>query len=156
MANRWLVLRNRARADELSDLDRLFRRMLSEPFFGRNGWLSELSWNGWAPSLDVNESEDAITVRVEVPGVDPKEIDVSVSDDVLIISGEKREESEERGDGFYHAERRFGSFRRSVALPAAIDSERVSAEYDKGVLTIRLEKSEKDVPKRIPVSVSKK
>jgi len=140
------------------EVDRLFERFFREPFLGESRLLPELrSWTtAWSPSLDVKESEDEITVRAELPGVDPKEIDVSLHGDVLIISGDKKEESEERREGYYHTERRFGSFRRSVALPAAVDQEKIAAEYDKGVLTIRLQKSEKAAAKRIPVTVSRK
>ena len=140
------------------EVDRLFERFFREPFSGESRLLPELRLcaTAWSPSLDVKESEDEITVRAELPGVDPKEIDVSLHGDVLIISGDKKEESEERREGYYHAERRFGSFRRSIALPAAVDEERIAAEYDKGVLTIRLQKSEKAAAKRIPVTVSKK
>lgn len=140
-----------------SEVDRLFERFFGEPFWG--GFRLLPGWRpwaaGWTPSLDVSETEEAVTVRAEVPGVDPKDIDISVSGDVLVISGEKREEREERHENYYRAERSFGSFRRSVPLPASVDRDKISAEYDKGVLTIRLAKSEKAVAKRIPVSVKK-
>lgn len=140
-----------------AEVDRLFERFFREPFLGESRLLRELrSWTmAWSPSLDVTESEDGITVRAELPGVDPREIDVSLQGDVLIISGDKKEESEERREGYYHTERRFGSFRRSIALPAAVDQEKISAEYDQGVLSVRLQKSEKAAAKRIPVTVSK-
>jgi HSP20 family protein len=109
----------------------------------------------WSPSLDLSESEKEITVRAEIPGVDPENIDIAVSGNVLTISGEKKEEYEERSQSVFRAERRFGSFRRSVALPDFVDTEHVSADYDKGVLTIHLAKSEKDVARRIPVAKKK-
>ncbi|KPK82502.1 MAG: hypothetical protein AMS25_02075 [Gemmatimonas sp. SM23_52] len=140
------------------EVDRLFERFFREPFLGESRLLPELrSWTtAWSPSLDVKESEDEITVRAELPGVDPKEIDISLHGDVLNISGEKREESEERREGYYDTERRFGSFRRSIALPAEVDQEKISAEYDKGVLTVKLQKSGRTAAKRIPVTVSRK
>ena len=158
MANRLLVLGNRRRVHELSELDRIFHRFFSEPFRGRTRWLAELSADGisWSPSLDVSENEDAITVKAELPGVDPEAIDLEMTDAMLVISGEKKEESEERGEGLYRTERMFGSFRRSVALPAAVDAEKITADYENGVLTVRLEKVEKDVTKRIPITASKK
>ena len=141
-----------------SEVDRLFERFFTEPFFGEKDWLT--TWRPWStvwsPTLDVSESEDAITVKAELPGVDPKDIDLSITGDILTITGEKKEEREESRDGYFHTERWFGSFRRSIALPASVDREKVSAEYDKGVLTIRLEKTEAAVAKRIPVVVSKK
>jgi HSP20 family protein len=72
-----------------------------------------------------------------------------------VISGEKKEEREEKREGHYYTERRFGSFRRAVALPAAVDREKVTASYDTGVLTVRLEKSEEEATKKIPVEVAK-
>ncbi len=140
-----------------SEIDRLFDRFFGEPL---GTWKSLPDWPAWtmawSPSLDVSETEDTITVRAEVPGVDPKELDISVSGDVLNICGEKVEETEERSEGYYHSERRFGSFRRCIPLPASVDQERITAEYERGLLTIRLPKTEKAVGRRIPVSVSKK
>lgn len=141
-----------------ADIDRMFERFFDEPFLGR-GWLpAQLgSWAGaWLPSVDVSEGEDAITVRVELPGVDPKDIDVSLSGDALTVSGEKKEESEERREGYYHAERCFGSFRRTVPLPAPVDEEKIAAEYAKGVLTVRIEKSAAAAARRIPIQIAKK
>jgi HSP20 family protein len=136
-----------------SEIDRLFDHFFSEPFFGSGSIAAVPSWgSGWSPSIDVRENERELTVKAELPGIDPDDLDISVSGDVLTISGQKREESEERGEGYYHSERRFGSFRRSVPLPVAVDQEKISAEYERGVLTINLPKSEKAVAKRIPVS----
>lgn len=140
-----------------SDVDRLFERFFNEPFFGEGLLPSQPNaWAGaWSPSVDVSEGDDTITVRVELPGVDPKDIDVSLSGDALTVSGEKKEEAEERREGYYHVERRFGSFRRTVPLPAPVDEEKIAAEYDKGVLTVRIEKSAVATARRIPIQVAK-
>jgi HSP20 family protein len=140
-----------------SEIDRLFERFFDDPFFGGSRLLSELrsSVGAWSPSVDVSESEDAVTVRMELPGVDPKDIDVSLTGDALTVCGEKREESEERREGYYHAERRFGSFRRTVLLPAPVEEGKVKAEYEKGVLTVDIKKSEKAAARRIPIRVQK-
>ncbi len=139
------------------EVDRLFDRFFREPWWGGSQFLPELRSGGWSwsPSLDLNESEKEITVRAEIPGVDPQDFDISVSGNVLTISGEKKSESEERGDNVYRAERRFGSFRRSIALPEVVDLEKISADYNKGVLTIHLAKSERATARRIPVSTKK-
>ena len=140
-----------------SEVDRMFERFFDEPLWGGSRLLPELrAVSAWSPSLDLSESEKGITIRAELPGVDPENIDVAVSGNVLTISGEKKEEHEERSQSVYRSERRFGSFRRSVALPESVDSEKVSADYDKGVLTIHLAKSEESVARRIPVSAKKK
>lgn len=135
-----------------SEVDRLFDRFFGEPFGSRfaPGWSA--AW----PSIDISEEDEALIVTAEVPGVDAGDLDVSVSGDMLTLSGEKREESEERREGFYHSERRFGAFRRAIPLPAPVDRERISAECKDGVLRIRLPKSEEAAAKRIPVSVKRK
>jgi HSP20 family protein len=140
-----------------SEIDRLFERFFEQPAWGGSRLAPE-AWSRsgvWSPSLDVSETSDEIVVRAEAPGVDPKDFDISVSGDVLAICGEKREQSEEHRGNLYRSERRFGSFRRSVRLPESVDADKIEAEYDKGVLTIRLSKSEKAVGRRIPVSLKK-
>jgi HSP20 family protein len=141
-----------------SEVDRLFERFFDEPFSAGSGLFPQFQWaaGAWSPSVDVSESDDAITVRVELPGVDPKDIDVSVTGDALTVSGEKKEESEERREGYYYAERRFGSFRRTVPLPAPVDEEKITAEYDKGVLRIGIQKLAKTTARRIPVQAARK
>ena len=136
-----------------SEIDRLFDRFFSEPFFAGASSAGVPSWgSGWSPSIEVRESERELTVKAELPGIDPDDLDISVSGDVLTISGQKREENEERREGYYHSERRFGSFRRNIPLPVAVNQDDISAEYERGVLRINLPKSEKAVAKRIPVS----
>ncbi len=139
------------------ELDRVFEEMFGDVFDGGSLWdvRSRLAERSWTPSLDVLEGEDEIIVKAEMPGVDPDELDISISDDFLVLSGEKQEEKEERKEDYYRAERRFGSFRRHVALPADVDRENVTADYADGILTVRLHKSPASQPKRIPVSVSK-
>ena len=96
-----------------SEVDRVFERFFGQPFWG----VGSSQWTQTRyPSLDVREKDDAIVVQAEVPGVDPEDLDITVRDDVLILSGEKKDEREERGEGFYHSERAFGSFQRAIAL----------------------------------------
>lgn len=134
-------------ADFRQEVDHLFDSFLREPFsWGQRGW-NDL----WNPSLDVSEDEKSVTVKVEVPGVKPEDINLSVTAGTLVVSGEKKESQERKGDGFYHTERRFGSFRRNVMLPPGVDAEKVTADYAQGVLTVRLEKTPEALPKRIPV-----
>ena len=106
---------------------------------------------GGGPVLDVTETDTEVMVRAEVPGVDPKDLKISVVGNVLTISGEKQERHETKGEDFFHSERRFGSFRRSIHLPAAVDTDKVSAEHKNGVVHIRIGKNPGAVPKRIPV-----
>ena len=109
---------------------------------------------GLAPPLDVSETEENVLVKVEVPGIEPKDIDISISGDTLTIKGEKKSEKEEKGKNYHFIERGYGSFSRSVGLPASVKFEQVKAEYKKGILEITLPKSEKSKIKKIPVKVS--
>ena len=138
-----------------SEMDRLFDRFWGEPLAGTAGFPAD-RWQafGWSPSLDVTEHDNEVAVRAEMPGVDPEDLDLSISGDVLTLSGEKKESSEERDGNFFRAERRFGSFRRSIQLPASVDPDKVEAEYENGVLTVRMEKAETAKPKRIPVKTT--
>jgi len=131
------------------EMDRLLER-----FFGGAWDLARegsYPWNKWIPSLDISETEAEVVIRAEVAGVDPKGIELSLSGQTLTIAGEKKETTETESENYYRAERRFGSFRRSLQLPAAVDSEKVSAEHKNGVLTVRLPKLKSAQPKRIQV-----
>ena len=114
---------------------------------------------GWVPAMEIVEKDDALVVTAELPGIAPKEVDISVEDNVLTISGEKKEEQEESKDsGRYHMwERRYGSFRRSFTLPQAVEAEKITAKFDGGVLTVTLPKSKKAKPqgRKIPITNGK-
>lgn len=130
-----------------SEMDRVFDR-----FFGGHGfWDEGGALRSWAPAVDVTETDTEVTVRAEMPGIAPGDIEVTVSGEMLTISGEKKETRERKGENFFQSERHFGSFRRSVALPASVDSEKVSAEHQNGVLTVTLKKKQSALPKRITV-----
>jgi len=122
---------------------------LFESFSGRNA-----TGMGLVPPLDISETDENILVKVEAPGIEPKDIDISVSGDTLTIKGEKKLEKEEKGKNYHFVERSYGSFSRSVGLPASVNSDQVKAEYKKGILEITLPKSEKSKAKKIPVKVS--
>jgi len=112
----------------------------------------EEAWDVFSPRVDVTESDDQIQVSVELPGMDEKDIDVSLSHDVLTISGEKKEETEDRSKSYYRIERSYGSFRRSIPLPCGVETDKTEAVYKKGVLTIMLPKTaEAKCQKRISV-----
>ena len=103
------------------------------------------------PSVDVTETADAVVVKAEVPGLEAKDIDLSIVGDVLTISGEKKQETEEKEKNYTHREVRYGSFSRSLQLPASVDVENVQAECKKGVLTVTLPKTEKEKARKIAV-----
>ncbi|MBN2581356.1 MAG: Hsp20/alpha crystallin family protein [Pirellulales bacterium] len=133
-----------------TEMDRLFDSFIREPF-GAWDWPGFLGGQqGW-PAVDVSESEKEILVRAELPGVDPKELDVSVTGNQLILSGEKKEEKETKEQGYYHSEARYGTFRRVIPLPEGADSEKVDAQYAHGVLTLKIAKAPSAAAKRIEI-----
>ena len=101
--------------------------------------------------MDLAESNDDVTVRIELPGVNPEDVEISVSGNVLSVRGEKQQDREEKRRDYLYAERAFGSFARSVTLPSSVDPDKVDATYKDGVLTVKLAKRADAKPKRIPV-----
>ena len=118
-------------------VDRFFRGFDIEPF-GTGGSLS----GDFMPRVDVRENDKEIKVTAELPGMDEKDIDVSLSHDSLTIRGEKRQETEDKGKDYYRSERSYGSFHRVVPLSAEVDEDKAEADFRKGVLKIRLPKTE--------------
>jgi HSP20 family protein len=105
----------------------------------------------WWPLLDVVEHDNEIIVKAELPGMKTEDIDISVQGNVLTISGQKRESQEDRGENYYRTERRYGSFRRDLTLPAPVDVGKVEATHEDGVLKIVLPKTEEAKPRKIKV-----
>jgi len=112
-----------------------------------------LTSTAFAPPVDVYEDEHNITLKIEVPGIDEKEIDVRLENRTLSVHGERKFEKEEKEENFRRVERRYGSFTRTFTLPSTVDSENVTANYDKGVLKITLAKKTEAKPKQIKVNV---
>jgi len=130
------------------EIDRLFD--LSMPTLTRDMGL----FSGWAPSLDLFQDKDNVFVKVELPGMKKEEINISLHDGILTVSGErKREEASGEGETF-RSESYYGKFHRSVTLPTAVDTNNVKAAYKDGILTVTLPKAEEAKPKQIEVSVS--
>lgn len=145
--------RELAPLDQLrGEMHRLFDNFFAEPF----AWPFAGGEDGgtWAPTLDVAESDKELTVRAELPGVDPRDIDVSVTGERLVLSGEKKESQEKQERNVHRRETRYGSFRREVALPRGIDPQKVAADYANGVLTVRLAKSPDVAPCKIKVKAA--
>ena len=132
---------------------------LFDSFFGGSR-MSEGGFPGaagaWAPEIEVLEGDKEITVRAEIPGLDVKDVEVAISGNRLTLSGEKKEESEDRKGGYYHSERRYGYFHRTIELPAGTKTDQVTAEVDKGVLTLKIPKTETAGVKRIPIKAASK
>jgi HSP20 family protein len=112
-----------------------------------------LTTTSFAPPVDIYEDEHTITVKMEVPGIDEKDIDVRIENTTLTVHGERKIEKEEKEENFRRVERQYGSFTRSFTLPSSVDTGQVSAHYDKGVLKISLAKKAEAKPKQIKVNV---
>jgi HSP20 family protein len=134
-----------------SEMDRLFDSFFREPF-GELGFPFGSSGN-WAPPLDIAENDKELTIQAELPGIDPKDLEINVNGNQLVLSGEKKESTEHKGKDYQHSETRYGSFRRTVALPEGVDTENVDAQYANGVLTLNLKKTAPAASKRIEVKV---
>ncbi|HEV2301346.1 MAG TPA: Hsp20/alpha crystallin family protein [Stellaceae bacterium] len=147
-----------------TEMDRLFDRFadgFSWPSFGRMFDLElprrDEGWFGFtAPPIEIGEDDKAYKITAELPGLDAKDVEVTISGDTLVLKGEKRQGKEERGKNTYMSERSYGAFRRSFLLPESVDRGKLAADFSKGVLTITLPKSAKGekAAKRIEVKAA--
>src|SRR5579863_8030777 len=128
-------------------MNRLFRDTYGD---GRD---EALTTSNFAPPVDIYEDEHNITLELEVPGIEEKDIDVRIENNTLTIQGERTIEKEEKEENFRRVERQYGSFTRSFTLPGSVDPGQVTAHYDKGVLKIRLAKKTEAKPKQIKINV---
>lgn len=138
------------------EVSRLRREMdrLWDDYFGPGRRALRPLTAEFAPAVDVKETADQIVVKAEVPGMDAQDINISVTGDVLTIKGEKKAEREEKEENYHLVERSYGSFSRSLAMPAAVDLDKIEAKYDKGVLIITCPKKEEVKPKAIEVKTT--
>jgi len=134
--------------DLRDDIDRLFESPLAE--WARSSNLL----SGWTPALDLYEDKDNLFVKVELPGMKREEIEVSLHEGSLSISGERKSEQKHEDADVYRAERFFGRFQRTVMLPTPVAADKVKAQYKDGILSIALPKTEEAKPKHIDVNVS--
>ncbi len=136
---------------ELNTLQSRLNRLFEEQ--ARGGSEESLTAGAFVPPVDVYEDEHSIQLKLEVPGIDEKDLDVKVENNVLTVSGERKFEKEEKEENFRRVERRYGSFTRSFTLPNTVNSEDVSADYSNGVLKIKLGKRAEAKPKQIKVNI---
>jgi HSP20 family protein len=108
----------------------------------------------WVPVVDVLETDNEFQIRAELPGVEKTDVKLSVEKGVLLISGHREQEKEEKGARYHKIERAYGTFARSFTMPDVVDEQKVAAEFKNGVLTVRLPKSEKARPKSIEVRIA--
>jgi HSP20 family protein len=129
-------------------INRMFRE-----FYAPEGRDESLTTSSFAPAVDVYEDEHNVTLKIEVPGIDEKDIDVRIENNTLTVHGERKIEKEEKEENYRRVERQYGSFTRTFTLPPTVDAEKVAANYDKGVLKIVLPKKAEAKPKQIKVNV---
>jgi HSP20 family protein len=137
---------------EFSTLQDRMNRLFRESY-GPEGREESLTTTTFAPPVDVYEDEHTVSLKIEVPGIDEKDIDVRIENNVLTVHGERKFEKEEKEENFRRVERQYGSFTRTFTLPTTVDAEKVSANYDKGILKIALPKKAEAKPKQIKVNV---
>ena len=137
---------------EFATLQDRMNRLVRDSF-GPEGREEALTTTTFAPAVDVYEDEHNITLKIEVPGIDEKDIDVQIENNTLTVHGERKFEKEEKEENYRRVERQYGSFTRSFTLPNTVDPENVQANYDKGVLKIKLAKKAEAKPKQIKVNV---
>ena len=128
------------------EMEDLFQRFFG-PAEGEGNGLTKV----WAPRVDVVETEKEVLVKAELPGVDPKEVELTVHDGVLTLRGEKKDEKEEKKKEYHRVERFFGQFYREVPLPAGADAEKITATSAQGVITIAIPKKPEIQPKKIAI-----
>ena len=134
-----------------NEMNRLFSTFFDTPAGGGNGGAQGL--RRWVPAMDLVETDDHFVLRADLPGLGPDDVNIEVEDNVLTLSGERKEERETEREGFYRVERASGSFRRSLTLPEGVDLEDIAASFDKGVLEIRIPKPEERKPRKVSISV---
>jgi HSP20 family protein len=130
-----------------SEVNRIF-----DTFFGGNS--GSYAARRWVPAMDLVETQDHLILRADLPGLDKDDVNIEVKDGVLTVSGDRKSEHEERTDGYYRVERAFGSFSRSMTLPDNVDADSIVADFDKGVLEVRIPKPEERKPHRIEIGAA--
>ena len=145
---------NRDSFRELEDMSDRLNRLLGGRSASAGGRDESMALADWIPVVDVMETEEEFQIRGELPGVEKKDIKLSVENGVLLISGHREQEKEEKGKRYHKIERAYGSFARSFRVPDIVDDQKLTAEFKNGVLTVRLPKSDKARPKSIEVTVN--
>jgi HSP20 family protein len=129
------------------EMNRLFNTFVDTPAAG------DSRTRRWIPAMDLVERDDHFVLRVDLPGLSESDVNVELQDNVLTISGERKQEHERKADGYYRLERAFGSFSRSLTLPEGVDPDSVTAKFENGVLEVSVPKPEERKPRRVAISV---
>ena len=146
---RWAPFQN------VGTIQQRMNRIFDEALSGQQA-ASEEDWalgGSWAPAVDIFEREGNIVLKAELPGVDPKDVDIRVENNVLSLRGQRKFEAETKRQDYHRVERAYGSFSRSFTLPSIVDTEKIQADCKDGVLTVTLPQKEEAKPKQISISV---
>ena len=143
---RWEPLRELSTLQ--NEMNRLFGSVFDTPPQGNGGTLRR-----WMPAMDLLETADHFVLRADLPGMSESDVNIEVEERVLTISGERKAEQVENKDGYHRVERAFGTFSRSLTLPEGINAEAVSANFDRGVLEVRIPKPEERKPRKVSIGV---
>jgi len=133
-----------------TEMNRLFNTFFESPAPGHT---ASAPARRWLPAMDLVETEDHFVLRADLPGLSEKDVNIELEDNVLTVSGERKAEHEERKEGYYRVERASGSFSRSLTLPEGVDPAGVTANFDRGVLEVRVPKPEERKPRKVAISV---
>ncbi len=144
---RWEPLRELSSLQ--TEMNRLFNTVFDAPTAGDNG----AQGRRWVPAMDRLETKEHFVLRADLPGMRREDVAIELEDNVLTVSGERKAEHEEGQEGYYRVERAFGGFSRSLTLPKGIDASAVTAEFDNGVLEVRIPKPEERKPQKISIGV---
>lgn len=141
---------------DMLTLQERMNRLFDESFrtIGRSGSEEEWAAGSWSPAVDIYEQNGSIVLNAELPGVDSKDVDVRVENNVLTLRGERRLEGEVKRESYHRIERVYGSFSRSFTLPSVVDADKIKAEFKDGVLRMVLPKRDEAKPKQIAISVA--
>jgi HSP20 family protein len=141
---------------DLVTLQDRMNRIFDDAFRGNRGTQDDWALGGsWAPSVDIYEHNGNLVLKAELPGIDPKDVDVRVENNVLTLRGERKLDNEVKQESYHRVERTYGSFSRSFTLPNVVDTDKIKAEFKDGLLQLVLPKKEEAKPKQITINVGK-
>lgn len=138
--------------DLLTTQDR-FNRLFNDHFANAFGG-DQLNAKGWTPAVDIYETDQNLVIKAELPGIDPKDLEVRVEDGTLYLKGERKYEREVKEESYHRVERSYGSFARTFSLPRTINTEDIKADYKDGILTLTMPKREEAKPKTVKINVA--
>jgi HSP20 family protein len=143
---RWRPFRDMVSIQD--EMNKLF-----DDFLGRPLMRTEWSEGVWNPSVDISETKDNVLIKAEMPGLNKEDVKISMQDNMLTLTGEKKQEKEEKETNYHRVERSYGAFSRSFSLPTSVKNDKIRATYKDGILSITLPKTEEVKPKEIPISI---